>query len=340
MDNRHLRFKRRCSAVAKFTDFWCSTYVGFLSFLGIDVQAANENARINIELTRSPSPSPQSSFPDLLFRIFCKPGSTDSVITTPPTYGMYAVCACVNDVTTIKVPLTPDFDLRVDDMLDAVTPTTKLMFVCSPGNPTSKLIPLADVERLASSPKYNGIIIVDEAYIDFSSPESSAVTLLSKYDNIVVLQTLSKAFGLAGARCGFAVSKNEEIIQLMNNVKAPYNLSSLASERAIIALNNTDVLAKNLEMIMSERERVKNELIKIPFVVRVCVSHSNFLLFELTDKAQEVYKYMADNGVVCRYKGSEMHCKGCLRVTVGTPNENNQFLEGLRVGFKAMGGKV
>lgn len=260
---------------------------------------------------------------DLLFRIFCTPGQ-DNIITTPPTYGMYKVCAAVNDVEVVTVPLTSEFDLRIPEMLDAVTEHTKLMFICSPGNPTAKAIPLEDVIKVANS-DYKGLIIVDEAYIDFSS-KGSAVQLIDDYPNIVVLQTLSKAFGLAGIRLGFALG-NEDVIQLMNNVKAPYNVNSMTSEVARNAINNIDSLNEKVKALLEQRDIVMSKLEKLDFVVKVHPSDSNFVLFQVKEKAFELYKTMADHGVVTRFRGNEMHCSECIRVTIGSEEENNTFLE-------------
>jgi len=270
---------------------------------------------------------------DLLIRIFCAPGYTngggqcDAIMITPPTYGMYKVCANVNDVEIQSVPLTPDFDLRIPEVLEAVTPQTKLLFVCSPGNPTSKSIPISDIRKLATS-SYKGLIIVDEAYIDFSTTPS-ATSLVTEYDNIVVLQTLSKAFGLAGIRCGFAIGP-PDVIQLMNNVKAPYNVNKLTSDAAINAMNNTNVLEKNVKDVLDQRAIVAKELEGLDFVLKVYPSDANFLLFRVKQKANELYKVMADKGVVSRFRGKEMHCDECIRVTIGTPEENSKFLEMLK----------
>lgn len=259
---------------------------------------------------------------DLLFRIFCTPGK-DAVITTPPTYGMYKVCAAVNDVNVTAVPLTDSFDLRIPEMLEAVTEQTKLLFVCSPGNPTAKAIPLSDVRKLAES-SYKGLIIVDEAYIDFSSA-GSAVELVDEYPNIVVLQTLSKAFGLAGIRLGFAIG-NEDVIQLMNNVKAPYNVNSMTSEVARNAINNIDSLESKVKAILEQRAVVMEKLRGLDFVVKVHPSDANFVLFEVKKNAYEIYKTMADHGVVTRFRGNEMHCNECIRVTIGSEGDNQKFL--------------
>mmetsp|Transcript_2075 Transcript_2075/g.5489 ORF Transcript_2075/g.5489 Transcript_2075/m.5489 type:complete len:480 (-) Transcript_2075:1666-3105(-) len=280
---------------------------------------------------------------DLLMRIFCTPGggagNGDNILTTPPTYGMYKVCAKVNDVAIVSAPLTPEFDLDIPKMMETVTEKTKLLFICSPGNPTCKAIPLSDIEKIASdTDKYPGLIVVDEAYIDFAGENTSAVSLLKKYDNIVVLQTLSKAFGLAGIRCGFCIGP-PDVIQLMNNVKAPYNVNSLTSEVAINAMNSMDTLRKNVASTLEERARVRKELEALTdIVVRVYHSDSNFLLFRVKDdvKAVDLYKKMADDGVVTRFRGNELHCNHCIRVTVGTAEENDKFLETLRVTWKEL----
>jgi histidinol-phosphate aminotransferase len=271
---------------------------------------------------------------DILIRIFCTPGHTanngggDAIMITPPTYGMYNVCANVNDVKIQSVPLTPDMDLRIPEvcclslflalccvlwellahsiitsalplltatnekqMSEAITPETKLIFICSPGNPTAKSIPLSDIRILASCPSYHGLIIVDEAYVDFSS-EPSATSLVTEFDNIVVLQTLSKAFGLAGIRCGFAIGP-PDIIQLMNNVKAPYNVNKLTSDAAMNALKNTDQLEKNVREIIEQRGLVVKELESLEFVLKVYHSDANFLLFRVKQKANELYKIVS-----------------------------------------------
>jgi len=279
---------------------------------------------------------------DLLMRIFCTPGcsntsssssTVDNILITPPTYGMYKVCAKVNDVQIISVPLTPDFDLNVPKMLEGVTDKTKLLFICSPGNPTCKAIPLLEIEKIASDrEKYSGLVVVDEAYIDFAGKDASAVSLIKKYPNIVVLQTLSKAYGLAGIRCGFCIGP-PDIIQLMNNVKAPYNVNSLTSEVAINAMNSMETLNKNIQCILEERKKVRTELEQLTnIVVKVYPSDSNFLLFRIKDdlKAVDLYKQMAEYGVVTRFRGNEMHCDQCIRVTIGTPNENEKFLDILK----------
>lgn len=257
-----------------------------------------------------------------MFRIFCNPRE-DNVVVTPPTYGMYKVCAKVNDVEVISSPLTPEFDVDLDKTLAAINDKTKLLFLCSPGNPTCKVIPNSIVESIANVYK-TGVIVVDEAYIDFSGTES-ACCLVNKHPNVVVLQTLSKAFGLAGIRLGMAIG-NEDIIQLMNNIKAPYNINKLTAEVAGKALSDLSLFHRNIEMILIERSFLLDGLRKVPSIRKIHHTDANFILFVIP-QAQTIYKTMADSGVVCRYRGSELHCTDCLRVTVGTRTENQAFLQ-------------
>ncbi|KAL7501389.1 hypothetical protein ACHAWT_010668 [Skeletonema menzelii] len=273
---------------------------------------------------------------DLLIRIFCTPGNTsgagDAIMITPPTYGMYKVCANVNDVGIQVVPLTPDFNLQIPEMLQAVTPETKLIFICSPGNPTAKSIPLSDVRLIASS--VNAIVIVDEAYVDFSSVPT-ATSLVNEFDNVVVLQTLSKAFGMAGIRCGFAIGP-ADVIQLMNNVKAPYNVNKLTSDAAANALKNTSTLENNIRVLLEQRASMEKQLLALDFVEKVYPSDANFLLFRVKQKANDLYKTIADRGIVSRFRGNELHCDECIRVTIGTAEENSKFLEKLEEVYKEL----
>jgi len=262
---------------------------------------------------------------DILFRIFCDPGK-DNVVITPPTYGMYKVCAKVNDIAIKAAPLTPAFDVDLPTTLAAIDENTRLVFLCSPGNPTCKVIPNSVVEAVLAEYK-TGIVVVDEAYIDFSGT-TSACSLVSKYPNVVVLQTLSKAFGLAGIRLGMAIG-DEAVIQLMNNVKAPYNVNKLTAEVALEALQKPDLYRSNVAQILQERDYLRTQLETVTAVKFIHPSDANFLLFVIP-KAKEIYKVMADKGIVCRYRGSELHCTDCLRVTVGTRSENDNFIQLLK----------
>lgn len=208
-----------------------------------------------------------------------------------------------------------------------------MIFLCSPGNPTAKSIPLNDIEAVAQQAP-NVLVIVDEAYVDFS--QTSAISLLSKYPNVCVLQTLSKAFGMAAIRCGFCFGA-PDVIQLLNNVKAPYNINQLTSKMALQALEEDSLkkLQDNIKGVLAEREVVAEALQKLDFVLKVYPSDSNFLLFRVRQSAKAVYQYMADHcGVVSRYRGTELHCDECIRVTIGTPEENKAFLEALQKAYQ------
>lgn len=211
-----------------------------------------------------------------------------------------------------------------------------MLFLCSPGNPTAKAIPLDDIKQIAGSPKaQNTLVVVDEAYVDFSD-KGSAISILAEYPNVVVLQTLSKAFGLAAIRCGFCMGA-PDVIQLMNNVKAPYNVNVLTSKLAISAFDSIHVLNDHIKTTLEERAMVAAELNKLEFVVEVFPSDSNFLLVRLTDKALKVYKTMADGGVVVRFRGNENHCNECLRITIGTPEENKTMLARIQDVYASLG---
>lgn len=258
---------------------------------------------------------------------------------------MYAVSADVNDIEVVHVPLNPGngFSLQTQQILEKLSedPSIKMVYVCSPGNPTAGLIPKDDIQRVLEHPSWNGIVVVDEAYIDFSPDGSSLAEWVLEWPNLVVMQTLSKAFGLAGIRLGVAFS-SPEIAALLNNMKAPYNISSPTSAIATAALQgkNLEMMRQNREKILRQRERLLRELPRIPGVGRFRGgTDSNFLLVEILDKPREdggqpdnvtavdVYETMAgQRGVVVRFRGKEHGCRGCLRITVGTEKEVDRFL--------------
>lgn len=263
---------------------------------------------------------------DLLFRIFCEPGK-DCVLITPPTYGMYKVSAKINDIAVDEILLSTDFQILVEDTLAAVTERTKLLFLCSPNNPTGNSLKVDDILRIVDS--FNGIVVLDEAYIDFSDQDSLAKEVLNR-SNLVILQTMSKAFGLAGIRLGVALS-NPEIIDYMMKVKAPYNVNKLTSQVALKGFNHIEAMKAKVDLIKFEREKVIKRLTSISQIEKVFPTDSNFLIFKIAD-ALNIYKKMAQKGVVIRYRGNEPHCENCLRLTIGTPEENEQFfiaLEGV-----------
>jgi histidinol-phosphate aminotransferase len=281
---------------------------------------------------------------DALLRCFCVPGK-DKILTCPPTYGMYAVSAQVNDVEIVHVPLNVDegFTLQPNKINDKLSSDAniKMVYICSPGNPTARLIRKEDIQKVLEHPSWNGIVILDEAYIDFAPDGSSLAEWVLEWPNLVVMQTLSKAFGLAGIRLGVAYS-SPEIAGLLNNLKAPYNISSPTSTLATTALEprNLDIMQQNRSKILQQRERLLQELPKIPGIGRFLGGRdANFLLVEILDKPQKdggqpdnltalaVYETMAGSrGVVVRYRGKEFGCQGCLRVTVGTKKEVERFL--------------
>lgn len=257
---------------------------------------------------------------DLVLRIFCRPGE-DSILITPPTYGMYKVSAAINDVDVHAVPLSRDFQLRVDDILAAVRPTTKVIFLCSPNNPTGNVLHRQDIRRMLLD--FNGIVVVDEAYIDFSD-EASFASELDAFENLIVLQTLSKSFGLAGIRLGLALA-SAEIIDYMMRVKAPYNINKLTTEVALKAMHHIDEMHRHVATLNAERVRVAEKLREIPAVGVIHPSDANFLLIEVPD-ALRIYKEMADAGVVIRYRGDQIHCDSTIRITIGTAEENDAML--------------
>lgn len=286
---------------------------------------------------------------DALIRAFCRPGK-DKILTCPPTYGMYAVSAHVNDVEVVHVPLDVNDGFRLQaDLINAKLaddPTIKLVYICSPGNPTANTQSKEDVEAVLKHPSWNGVVIVDEAYVDFAPDEADLAQLATEWPNLAVMQTLSKAFGLAGIRLGVAFT-SPEVARLLNNLKAPYNIPEPTSQIAIRAMQKEGlaVMKKHKMQIIQQRERLVTEMPKIPGVGSFKGGQdSNFLLVEMLDKpggkpsnetALAVYERLAQTkGVVVRFRGKELGCVGCLRVTVGTEQETSKFLQSLETVLK------
>ena len=261
---------------------------------------------------------------DLLFRIFCEPGK-DRIITTPPTYGMYKVSANINNIAVDEVLMSKDFEPEVEAILEAATPQTKLLFLCSPNNPTGNVISEKNIETLLQ--KFPGIVVVDEAYIDFSDTNSWAPKV-NDYENLVVLQTMSKSFGLAGIRLGMAFA-SKKVIDYMTKVKAPYNVNALTSRYAIEAFDHLDQIRNHISTIKAERERLRNSLENFDAVRKIFPSDANFLLVKIDD-AKQIYKQLAAEGIIVRYRGNEPHCESCLRISVGTQEENDKLIETLK----------
>ena len=261
---------------------------------------------------------------DLLFRIFCEPGK-DNVIIFPPTYGMYEVCAEVNNVEVRKVPLLENYQLNLDAAEQAVDENTKLIFVCSPNNPTGNSIYKNDIEILLNN--FNGLVVVDEAYINYAK-QKTLISELTEYPNLVILQTLSKAWGLAGLRLGMAfASKN--VIDYFNKVKYPYNINTATQNLALEALNNITGVNNWIRTTVTQREWLANELTALPFTQLVHPSDANFLLVKMIN-AKGIYDYLTGKGIIVRDRSKVILCEDCLRITIGTPEENKQLIEILK----------
>ena len=261
---------------------------------------------------------------DIVFRAFCNPG-VDNVVICPPTYGMYEVSANINDVEIRKVPLTPDFQLNMDGIEDAVNEQTKIIFICSPNNPTGNAIDRTEIEVLLNN--FKGIVVIDEAYINFSR-HKSFIQELTEYPNLVVMQTLSKAWGLAALRVGMAFSSTP-IIDVMNKVKPPYNVNEASQQLALQALGNVNQVNEWIRETVQERERLARAFRELPTVTQVYPSDANFLLVRTTDP-RGIYTHLTERGIIVRDRSKVQLCEGCLRITVGTPEENKELLEAMR----------
>ncbi len=258
---------------------------------------------------------------DLLFRIFTNPGK-DQALTFTPTYGMYEVAANINDVELIQIPLNENFQISIDENLQKALQNEdlKLVFICSPNNPTGNLIQKEAVDFILEN--FTGIVVIDEAYIDFAE-QKSWISQLEKYPNLVVMQTFSKYWGMAGLRVGMAFS-NPEIISLLNKVKPPYNISSLNQEAVLKTLKNASEINKQLELILKEREYVISALTNLEMVKKIYPTDANFLLAEV-ENANDLYDYLVNKKVIIRNRNSVV--KNCVRITIGTPEENKKLIK-------------
>lgn len=261
---------------------------------------------------------------DLAYRIFCDPAK-DNVIICPPTYGMYEVSAQINNVAIKKINLTPSFQLDVESIIDAIDAHTKLLFICSPNNPTGNNMNRADIELLLNN--FSGIVIIDEAYINYSN-QKTFIQELTEYPNLIVMQTLSKAWGLASLRVGLCYA-SLDIIDLFNKVKPPYNINQASQELALQALQHTDKVNDWIKLTVNERALLKQALLEQSFVENVYDSAANFLLVKVKDPAS-LYDYLTANEVVVRNRSKEPMCEGCLRITIGNSEENKQLINLLK----------
>ena len=261
---------------------------------------------------------------DILFRAFCRPG-LDNVITLPPTYGMYEVSANINDVEVRKIKLTPDYQLDMEGIAEAIDENTKIIFICSPNNPTGNSINRADIETILAN--FQGLIVIDEAYINYSR-QKTFIQELTEYANLVVLHTLSKAWGLAGLRLGMAFA-SEEIIKVFNKVKPPYNINEASQRIALEALQNVEQINNWIKLTVSEREKLINDLGKLELVLKIFPSDANFILVKTVD-AKGIYDHLVNNGIIVRDRSKVELCEGSLRITVGTPDENKTLITNLK----------
>jgi histidinol-phosphate aminotransferase len=258
---------------------------------------------------------------DLAFRIFCEPGK-DNVIICPPTYGMYEVSANINNVAAIKVPLTKEFQLDTKSILQMTDDRTKLLFICSPNNPTGNSMSFNDVEFLLNN--FPGLVIIDEAYINYSR-QRSFIRELTEYPNLLVMQTFSKAWGLAGLRLGMCFA-SAQIIDLYNKVKPPYNIGAASQELALNAVTEIELVNKWVKEAVEEREYLKKRLTDFSFVKEVFPSDANFILLRV-DEATNLYNYLAANKIIVRNRTKDFNCENCIRITVGTPLENEMLIK-------------
>ncbi|MFV0529871.1 MAG: histidinol-phosphate transaminase [Flavobacteriales bacterium] len=260
---------------------------------------------------------------DLAFRIFCNPG-VDKALTFSPTYGMYEVSASINNIELLKIPLNQAFQIDLDKIKPYLSDKTlKLIFICSPNNPTGNLIKKSAIQFILKN--FKGIVIIDEAYIDFTD-EESIINLINQYNNLIVSQTFSKAWGLASVRIGIAYA-DKEIISFYNKVKPPYNISKMNQKAAMEALNDDKTYKENLKLILEEKKRLKIQLQGIGLIKKIHPSDANFLLLEV-ENVNDLYNKLIDQKIITRNRNTQI--ANCLRVTVGTPEENDKLLNALK----------
>ncbi|MBN1408584.1 MAG: histidinol-phosphate transaminase [Calditrichaceae bacterium] len=261
---------------------------------------------------------------DLLIRAFCEPGR-DQIMIMPPTYGMYQVCADINNVGVISRPLAPNFNLDVIGITKVLTDSVKMLFICSPNNPTANAMRQSDIEQILQNT--NAIVVVDEAYIDFSG-KPSLVPLLDKYPNLVILQTFSKAWGLASLRLGMAFA-DPYIIHILTNIKPPYNISGLTQQMAMEAIKNLELKNKMVAALLDQRKNIMDNLKQLTMVDQVFSSDTNFILVRFKN-SKLVFEQLIQSGIIVRDRSKALHCENCLRFTVGTELENKRLIEKLK----------
>ena len=262
---------------------------------------------------------------DLIFRVFCEPRE-DNVIVLPPTYGMYEVLANTNAIELVKIPLVENFQPNVKEIVKVQDAKTKVLFLCSPNNPTANSFDASSIETLIK--EFNGIVVIDEAYIDFSI-EDSWLGRLDEFPNLIVTQTLSKAYGLAAIRLGICYA-SKEIISILNKIKPPYNVNQLTQDVALQSLLNQEKVKNNITAIISERNQLIRDLQNVEIVEKVYTSDANFLLVQVDD-ANLRYKQLVKLGIIVRNRTTQILCDNCLRFTVGTADENKKLIDTLKL---------
>ena len=260
---------------------------------------------------------------DVLLRIFCDPG-IDNIITLSPTYGMYSVAAAINNIKIKEIPLNSAFQMDIQTIADAIDEHTKIIFICSPNNPTGNSINRQDIEIILNN--FDGIVVLDEAYINYARQKSFAQEV-KDHPNLVVMQTLSKAWGMAALRVGFAFA-SKEIIHYMNNVKYPYNINISAQELALKGIQEIDKINDWIKQTVTEREKLAEQLKSLSFVQKIYPSDANFILVKM-ERADKVFKFLQLKGIIVRNRSSVKGCEDCLRITIGTPEENKVLMETL-----------
>ena len=261
---------------------------------------------------------------DLIYRVFCEP-KKDNIITLPPTYGMYKVLAGINDVENREVLLSADFELDTNAILKQIDFRTKLIFICSPNNPTGNIFKRGSIEILLKS--FNGMVVIDEAYIDFSS-EPSWINLLEEFPNLIVTQTLSKAYGMAGIRLGICYA-SQQVIEIINKVKPPYNVNELTQSKALERLDKIEDINNEIASILESKASLLQELVHVDWVEKTYDSEANFLLLKVDD-AKLRYQQLIEKGIVIRDRSTQPLCENTLRITIGTQKENAKLIDVLK----------
>ncbi|PRY84887.1 histidinol-phosphate transaminase [Mongoliibacter ruber] len=261
---------------------------------------------------------------DLLMRAFCIPGK-DNIVLLPPTYGMYEVSAAINDIAIKKVPLTPDFQLQPDSIIEAVDENSKIIFICSPNNPSGNKMDRNAIRKIIE--QFSGLVVVDEAYIEFSDEPSFAVEL-DTFPNLLVMQTFSKAWGLANLRIGMAFA-SQEIIRILNLIKPPYNISGLTQQKVLESLEKASEIKDLVHKVFEERMYFENELPQFDFVRKIFPTHANFLLVRM-DNARQIYEYLISQMIILRDRSKVQLCEDCLRISLGTREENTSLIQALK----------